>query len=42
MVILSYKSQEMKDSREVGKNSEYVEWFLKVLTGQSWVRCWMV
>lgn len=24
----------MKDNREIGENSEYIEWFLKVLTGQ--------
>lgn len=33
-VILSYERQEMKDNREIGENSEYIEWFLKVLTGQ--------
>lgn len=34
MVILPYESIEMKDSEKIGENSEYVEWFLKRLTGQ--------
>lgn len=42
MALLSYERQEMKDNRETGENSEYIEWFLKVLTGQGWVRYWMV